>query len=131
MYPQITQMEDLLLSQLQYKALLNRLDGLNEDITTIKLKSGTETRCLDNYDLQKLLHISPRTIQRWRKSGRLPFCKMGRKYYYPADLILDSFKPHTIFHAEDSHSPIELSDIQKALKQVNCPNCPLILVLTT
>lgn len=122
-------MEDILLSQKQYQALLKRLDEINEDVTSIKLMSEPATGYLDNYDLLKLLQVSTRTIQRWRKSGRLPYNKIGKKYYYKADLMLESFKPHMKFKGENVHSLPESSDLENALQQVDCPNCPLFLIL--
>jgi hypothetical protein len=37
---------------------------------------------LDNQDLCLMLHISPRTLQRYRSEGMLPFFKRGQKVYY-------------------------------------------------
>ena len=85
-------MEDILLSQKQYQALLSRLDEINSDVTLIKFKTGQETAFIDNYNLSKLLQVSNRTLQRWRKNGRLPYLQLGKKVYYRADVILDSFK---------------------------------------
>ena len=85
-------MEDIILSLKQYNALLKRLDEINSDVTLIKFKTGQETAFIDNYNLSKLLQVSARTLLRWRKSGRLPYLQLGKKLYYRADVILDSFK---------------------------------------
>ena len=122
-------MQDLLFSLKQYQAVIKRLDEINEDVTSIKLMSGPGTGYLDNFDLMKLLQVSPRTIQRWRKSGRLRFTKIGVQYYYKADLLLDSLKPHMKFQGKNAHSLPENSDLENALLQVDCPNCPLFLIL--
>ncbi|GAB6395198.1 MAG: helix-turn-helix domain-containing protein/DNA-binding protein [Bacteroidales bacterium] len=37
---------------------------------------------LDNQDLCQLLHVSFRTLQRYRSDGSLPFHKRGQKIYY-------------------------------------------------
>jgi transcriptional antiterminator len=37
---------------------------------------------LDNQDLCQLLHVSHRTLQRYRSDGSLPFHKRGQKIYY-------------------------------------------------
>jgi hypothetical protein len=37
---------------------------------------------LDNQDLCLMLHVSPRTLQRYRSEGLLPFSKRGQKIYY-------------------------------------------------
>lgn len=39
-------------------------------------------RLLDNQDLCQLLHISKRTLQRYRDSGELPFHMVYHKTYY-------------------------------------------------
>ena len=84
-------MEDILLSQKQYFALLKRLDEINEDLTSLKIKPGTESEYITNDDLLALLQVSKRTALRWRSSGRLPYTKICRKLYYRADMILNIF----------------------------------------
>jgi hypothetical protein len=37
---------------------------------------------LDNQNLCQMLHISPRTLQRYRSEGMPPFFKRGQKIYY-------------------------------------------------
>jgi len=39
-------------------------------------------KLLDNQDLCFMLHVSPRTLQRYRSEGLLPFIKRGQKIYY-------------------------------------------------
>ena len=131
MYPQIKIMNDVLFSPKQYQALLKRLDEINEDVTSIKLMSEPGTGYLDNFDLLRLLQVTPRTIQRWRKNGRLPYKKIGGKYYYNPDLILENFKPHMRLQDNKLISLPVISDLESALQQVDCPNCPLVLVLTS
>ena len=84
-------MEDILLSQKQYFALMKRLDEINEDMSSLKINTGTESAYITNDDLLALLQVSKRTALRWRTSGRLPYTKIGRKLYYRTDLILNIF----------------------------------------
>jgi hypothetical protein len=37
---------------------------------------------LDSQDVMQQLHISPRTLQRWRNEGRLSFSKVRGKIWY-------------------------------------------------
>ena len=37
----------------------------------------------DNADLKCLLNVSDRTLYRMRKMNKIPFFKVGNKYYYP------------------------------------------------
>ena len=39
-------------------------------------------RWLDNQDLMLLLHVSDRTLQRWRTESKLPFSKIKGKIWY-------------------------------------------------
>ena len=124
-------MQDLLFSLKQYQAVIKRLDEINEDVTSIKLMSGPGTGYIDNFELMKLLHVTRRTLQRWRKSGRLPYTKIGVQYYYKADLLLDSIKTHMKCQGKNAQTAAETSDLENALHQVDCPNCPLFLILTS
>ena len=55
------------------KSLVNTNDVFDKD-----------DKLLDNQDLCFMLHISPRTLQRYRSAGVLPFLKRGQKIYYKA-----------------------------------------------
>jgi hypothetical protein len=37
---------------------------------------------IDNQDVMRTLHISPRTLQTLRSNGTLPFSRIGNKLYY-------------------------------------------------
>lgn len=51
---------------------------------------------LDNADLMQKLHVSARTLQRYRNSGKLPFKKInGKIFYYESD-IHKFIEEHTI-----------------------------------
>lgn len=45
---------------------------------------GENEQHLDNQDLCRMLHVSHRTLQRYRTDGLLPFLKRGQKIYYKA-----------------------------------------------
>ena len=115
----------------QYQALLKRLDEINKDVTTIRLQSEPGTDYLDNYQLLELLHVTRRTLQRWRKSGRLLYTRIGGKYYYKPDLVLEYLKPHMRLKGKQIITLPEIHDLECALQQVDCPNCPLVIVLVT
>ena len=130
LYPNIKGMEDILLSQKQYRALLSRLDEINDDVTSIKLNSMTpEVRYIDNHDLLKILQITNRTIIRWRNSGLLPFKKIGSRFYYRADLVLDIFKMTPVEPTEVQKPPLEASPLKIGDVQITCEKCPLFLLL--
>ena len=47
-------------------------------------KSGIKGNWLDNRAVCQLLHISKRTLQYYRNSGKLPFSVIGSKCYHKA-----------------------------------------------
>lgn len=122
-------MEDILLSFKQYQALIKRLDEINEDVTSLKRNPGYNTNYIDNADLMALLHVSIRTALRWRSTGRLPFVKIARKLYYPADIILNSFRIRIANENEVIHPPPEVPQILEENPQTGCERCPLFLIL--
>jgi hypothetical protein len=124
-------MDDILLSQKQYQALLTRLDEITADVTTIKLQSHPEDHYIDNHDLLMILQVTNRTIQRWRKSGRLPFKKLGSKFYYRADLIMDTFKMLCKGPVEAEKPAIEVPPQSDDEIQIACERCPLFLILNS
>lgn len=124
-------MEDLLLSFKQYQALLKRLDEINEDVTSIKLKTPPEVGYIDNNDLLKLLQVTNRTIQRWRKNGRLPYSKLGEKFYYRVDVILKNFKPHSAIPVKIEYPAPKVPDSETGDQPMACVRCPLFLILNS
>jgi len=88
------------------------------------------------------LQVTYRTVQRWRKSGRLPYSKIGGKYYYKADIILDSFKmkpdrqvspvevgPIEIGPVEVEFPPPVIENVASGDEMMVCKTCPLFLLL--
>lgn len=73
-------MEAIILSEKQYKELINRLDVLNKKLEE-KQKSPTDT-FLDNQEFLQLMNISKRTAQTWRDEGIVSFSQIGSKIYY-------------------------------------------------
>lgn len=49
---------------------------------------------IDAQDVLQKLHISPRTLQRWRINGVLPFSQLNGKYYYRKSDILALLQSH-------------------------------------
>lgn len=46
-------------------------------------KQNKKSPFYDSADLKCYLHVSDKTLQRWRKQGKIPFQKVGKKYFYP------------------------------------------------
>ena len=123
-------MQDILLSVKQYLALISRLDEINDDVTAIKLQSHPEDHYIDNHDLLMILQVTVRTLRRWRNSGKLPYKKLGHRFYYRADLIMDVFKVRPDETDDDLSvsasppTPPEENEIQ-----ITCERCPLFVIL--
>ncbi|WP_073343372.1 helix-turn-helix domain-containing protein [Bacteroides congonensis] len=58
------------------QALKNRTPHLNGE------------KYLTNKDVCQMLHISPRTLQDWRDTGKIPFIRIKGKILYPQSEIL-------------------------------------------
>lgn len=127
-------MEYIELSTKQYQALLKRLDEINSDLRLMRFKTGQETAFIDNYSLSKLLKVSFKTLQRWRRSGHLPYMQLGNQVYYRADIILDSFKCDVT--CLDKGDFIAIASAKEEVvvpegdAEMICRRCPLYLLLT-
>lgn len=66
------------------KRITNRLDILSEDINGTRKQHASidGEELLDNQDLLQMLKISPRSLQRYRSSGKLPYYTLSGKLYY-------------------------------------------------
>ncbi len=63
---------------------MNKILSLLEELKKLlqaKNRLNGET-LLDNQDLCLLLHLSPRSLQRYRSGGELPFIRIGGKTFY-------------------------------------------------
>lgn len=63
---------------------------------------------LDNQDLCQLLHVSKRTIQRYRNTGQLPFQRLYNKTYYKGSDIREFIINN--FNKKDSEGDDENED---------------------
>jgi hypothetical protein len=122
-------MDEIIFSPKQYRALVDRLEEIISGVTLIKLKEVPETTFIDNDNLLKLLMVTNRTIQRWRKSGRLPFIRIGKKLYYRLEDILNNFSIRPEMLKEYPQQNHGVSNVVDEIDRINCKNCPLIQIL--
>jgi excisionase family DNA binding protein len=73
-----------------FQQIVKRLEAINEKLNKEKGTSPLSDVWMDNQDVCELLHISKRTLQHYRDSGKLPFSQIGAKIYYKASDI-DAF----------------------------------------
>ncbi len=68
--------------------------GLDELLDTIKQALQNRTphlngeKFLSNQDICRMLHISPRTLQDWRDTGKIPFIQIKGKILYEESKVL-------------------------------------------
>lgn len=86
-------MEDILFSRQQYDAIITRLEGLKLDIELLRRQQQPapleRLERMDTSEVLQLFQISPRTILRWRKSGAIPYEKVGGRVYYDPKKLFD------------------------------------------
>ncbi len=84
-----------------------KLDNMNKPHQTL-----LEGEILfDNQDLCQLLHISKRTLQRYRNTGELPFQRLHSKTYYKGSdvqkFILNNFNKEDEADNDDENDDID------------------------
>ena len=56
---------------------------------------------LDNQDLSQLLHVSVRSLQRYRSLGILPYKTMHKKSYYTKEGVMKFLNSHVISYDQE------------------------------
>ncbi len=56
---------------------------------------------LDNQDLSQLLHVSVRSLQRYRSEGILPYKMMHKKAYYTKEGVMDFLNKHVVSYDKE------------------------------
>ena len=72
-----------------FEAMMTRFENFAARVENWCRENGEKTlkTWLDGEDVCKLLGISPRTLQTFRDSGRIPYTRIEHKMYYrPADV---------------------------------------------
>lgn len=67
-----------------FERFMNRFDRLDENLGNLSGRYNflDGERLLDNQDLCQLLHVTKRTLQRYRATGELKFYTIHQKPYY-------------------------------------------------
>ena len=72
-----------------FEAMMTRFESFAARVEDLCRENGEKTlkQWLDGEDVCKLLGISPRTLQTFRDSGKIPYTRIEHKMYYrPADV---------------------------------------------
>jgi excisionase family DNA binding protein len=77
-----------------FQKLVEKLDAISVRLNNYKETTPLSDVWMDNQDVCELLHISKRTLQHYRDSGKIPFSQVGAKIYYKAKDIDDFLQSH-------------------------------------
>ena len=77
-----------------FQKLVEKLDAISVKLNNHKETTPLSEIWVDNQDVCELLHISKRTLQHYRDSGKIPFSQVGAKIYYKAGDIDDFLHSH-------------------------------------
>lgn len=80
-------MEMIVIENRVWEAMRERYGLLKQEISELSRQSEKKRlrKYYDNQDVCLLLHISKRTLQNYRNSGKLPFTRLQNKIYYTPD----------------------------------------------
>jgi MerR family transcriptional regulator, repressor of the yfmOP operon len=67
-----------------FQKIMDQLEAIQQKLNKDKLSTPLSDIWMDNQDVCELLHISKRTLQHYRDSGKIPFSQIGAKIYYKA-----------------------------------------------
>ncbi len=77
-----------------FQQIVSKLEAISTALIKNKNTTPLSDVWMDNQDVCELLHISKRTLQHYRDSGKLPFSQVGAKIYYKAGDIDDFLHSH-------------------------------------
>ncbi len=77
-----------------FQKLVEKLDAISVRLNNQKETNPLSDVWMDNQDVCELLHISKRTLQHYRDSGKIPFSQVGAKIYYKSRDIDDFLQSH-------------------------------------
>ena len=77
-----------------FQKLVNQLEAINTKLNEQKESTPLSDVWMDNHDVCALLHVSKRTLQHYRDSGKLPFSQVGAKIYYKASDVDEFLGKH-------------------------------------
>ena len=73
-----------------FQKIVDQLEAIQQKLNKEKSTTPLSDIWMDNQDVCELLHVSKRTLQHYRDTGKIPFSQIGAKIYYKASDI-DTF----------------------------------------
>ena len=87
-------MKVITIEDVAFQEIVNKLEAIRSKLNKNKETTPSNEIWMDNQDVCELLHISKRTLQHYRDTGKLPFSQIGAKIYYKASDIDDFLQSH-------------------------------------
>ena len=81
--------EMLLIEKTQWEAIVSKVRDLTLKVSMLKDKCVTQPQYYNNKELCKVLGVEERLIQKYREKGLLAYSKIGDKYWYSQQDVLD------------------------------------------
>jgi hypothetical protein len=76
--------------------ILEQLEIISSQVKDAGRSKSLSIGYIDNSELLRLLNISERTAQDWRKNGTLKYTRLHRKIYYDIEEIKKMLKRQTV-----------------------------------
>jgi excisionase family DNA binding protein len=77
-----------------FQKIVDQLEAIQQKLNQQKETTPLSDVWMDNQDVCELLHISKRTLQHYRDTGKIPFSQVGAKIYYKAIDVDDFLEEH-------------------------------------
>lgn len=96
-------MEVILIEKSDFDRLVGHIEKIAEHIRKSESgkSSGGSERWISGMEAMEILGVSPRTLQRYRDSGRIPFSKIGKNCRYRLSDIERVLEAHRIDGTEE------------------------------
>lgn len=96
-------MDLIMIEKSDFDRLVGNIEKIAEHIrkSESKKSSGDAERWISNKEAMEMLGISPRTLQRYRDNGCIPFSKIGKNCRYRLSDIERALEAHRIDEAEE------------------------------
>jgi len=73
-----------------FQKIVEQLEAIKKRLCEVIKSNPLSEMWMDNHDVCQILHVSKRTLQHYRDSGKIPFSQIGAKIYYKA-IDIDAF----------------------------------------
>lgn len=81
--------EMLLIEKTQWETIVSKVRDLTLKVSMLKDKCVAQPQYYNNKELCKVLGVEERLIQKYREQGLLAYSKIGDKYWYNQQDVLD------------------------------------------